>query len=203
MYFSKYNKSSVFFLKKYQNCYLLFSNRVIESLIFSLRYICYLDLGFNTLITYKTLTKFRNTALISVNHLDLLFEYLSLNHNFTNKKKFMFSYVWFFIKKCYINCCYLKGMFLNNFEDGYCIGICGIVGFLFQNKNLLTNFDKKTNTDIFFITRLNFLNKTFVVSQENILKQSTRIFFKLTVSLNYTSKNKDVFLADISKRLQS
>lgn len=195
MYFSKFNKSSFLLLKNYQSCFTSLNNRILKSYIYYSKYKCFLDLSFNTLIEYKSIISCKKNLLVKVVYTKSLFENI-LIYNFLNQKKLIYNCIWYFIKKCYFNGCFLKGRILDVLENGYSIGICGTIGHLPKTDFILINSNKSLKVNIFFITKVNFIKKSYLLSQENILQQSTKTFFKLL-------KNKNLVLANISKRIKS
>ncbi len=195
MRFSKFNKNSLFFFKSYQSCFTSFNNRIFESFIYFLKYRCFLDLGFNTLIEYKSIINYKSILLLKVINTKTLFENI-LIYSFLNQNKLIYDCIWYFIKKCYFNGCFLKGRILDTLENGFSVGICGTIGHLPQNDSVLIDSNKNLKTNLFYIISIDFTKKTYILSQENVLQQSKNIFLKLL-------KIKNLVLANISKRIKS
>ena len=183
MYLTKFNKNSYILLKSSQSCYGYFYNRIIESYTHKLNSKVYLDFGLNCFIEYsnqKDRVADKSKILVSLCNLNDVFDDISINYFFFCKD-FKFLYVWFFIKKSYSNKCYLRGRYLNMLKNGYSIGVCGTVGFLSRIHQHLPYFNKNLNSSVFYVKKLDLTKKVYTLSQKNIVKQSSRVLFKLSL----------------------
>lgn len=197
MHHTKFNKDSLFLIKKSQTCFGNFYNRVVEGIICRSNLKLFIDFGFSSLIEYKNFSNFdcQNLVLISLHQLNSVFDNVVIDRFFSNKD-FRFIYVLYFLKKAYIKKCFLKGRFLNVTRNGYSVGICGTIGFLSKVQLYLPYFNRKFDNSIFYISKLDLIKRIYILSQKNIIKQSSRVLFKLSLSIY---KNKPIIGKCIKK----
>lgn len=186
----KFYKECLFLLKKQQNCYGYFDKRIIEGIVYQLNFKFCIDVGFKSLLDFYDLKCNKHTIFVNFFRLDSIFNEVLINCMFSNKVVKL-SRVWFFLKKSYRNKFYIKGRFLNIIQNGYSIGVCGIVGFLPKKQLGLLQSKIMLNYSIFHIKRIDSSKKIFTLSQKNIIKQSSRILFKLSLNI---IKNKNIHI---------
>jgi hypothetical protein len=185
---TKFIRNNFILLQRFLYCYGFFENRVVEGHNSSFRSKFYLDLGLNRLLEYdNSLIEFnKKKSLFLFYDLDFFFDEMLFDILLFNKK-FVLVWVYYFLKKSYTSYCFLRGRLLNLIKNGYSIGICGIVCFLPKTESQEFYFNRKTKSSIFYIKKLDLLKKICILSQRNIIKQSSRVLFKL--SLNSSKNN--------------
>jgi|688.fasta_scaffold718842_1 ribosomal protein S1 len=119
----------------------------------------------------------------------LRFKITNLNNFFLNKieiklkKTKLSSKILFYIllkqKKKRI---FLKGRLINVIRGGFSVGLCGYIAFLPKSHSFFKFLGKVT---LFFLLSLNFIRKSFVVSQRSITKIVKRRLLKLGSRLVY------------------
>jgi len=186
MVFGRFYKKVAKEFKTYMTCFIFFNYSLIESAVIKCYNYFFFDLGFKYLVKIKKAYRFNflNFTILKIIKLDTLFnetkiEYLNIKSNITNKK------VWFILKKAFENKSFLICRILNPIKDGFAVGFCGVVGYLPKKYYV---FDKKLITSVFTITSVDLFKKTFIVSQKQINKLSSRCLYKLNSKIKYLLK---------------
>lgn len=181
----KYFDKNVFDLKRSMNCYNLFEHRFIESILFRYNDFFFFSLGFKYILEIKKYYSCNNHVLI--NNLSSNDSYSYINFDLIMIKQNIFRYNKLSIlNKVFHYGCFIVGRFLNTLENGFSIGIFGLVAFILK-KSFLHN--KSTLTSIYIINKIDFLSKRFLLSQKLVKKLTYRALFKLSSLIMYINNN--------------
>jgi hypothetical protein len=167
--------------KEYLNCFLFFSNTIIESYVLNCFNFSFFDLGFKYLIKIKKLLSV--FIIVKIVTLETLFHETKVKY-FNYKNIFIKRKIWSILKKAFENKNFLICRILNTIKNGFSIGFCGIVGYL-PKKHCLS---KNLFSSVFIITSLNIFKKTFILSQIQLNRLCSRILYKLRSKMNYIQK---------------
>lgn len=180
---SRFFDNAVVSFKNRISCFTLFSTRIVEGHVYSLKNSPLIDIGFKYLIPYEK-SSIKHTINLKVIRLESILN--NIHPDFVRfKNDLVLNSNWSFIEKAFTSGCILKGRILNPIYNGFCVGIWGFVGFL-PIKHSITN---KCNTrSVFIILDIDYFKNTLILSQSKIDKSSLRILLRLSSQLSYISR---------------
>jgi hypothetical protein len=111
-------------------------------------------------------------------------------------------FIFLFLKQKINKKRYIKGRILNLTKGGYCIGVCGFVGFLPNSQTFLKLKKSVGIKSSFYIIKIDKKKQSFVISQRRIdkiikrriLKLGSRLIYFKTASGEYNSIGQSVRL---------
>jgi ribosomal protein S1 len=176
---------TLFELKSYLNCFSSPKYRIIEGVTLKFENSYVIDIGHKYLIQIKNGNISSYFTILKIFKLETLFkdfdiDYVKFKSDLHNK------FNWSVIKKAFENECFLNGKVLNPLRNGFSVGVCGFVGFIPKKYYLSDNHNINS---IFVLTNVDFMKKTFTLSQKQIDKVTSRTLFKLSSQITYTLKN--------------
>jgi len=182
---NKFYNKTLSELKNYLNCFSSPKHRIIEGVTLKFENSYVIDIGYKYLIQVKNGNFLNYFILLKMFKLETFFkdfdiDFIKFKSDLHNK------FNWSVIKKAFENECFLNGKVLNPLRNGFSVGICGFVGFIPKKYYLGDNHNIYS---IFILTNVDFMKKTFTLSQKQIDKVTSRTLFKLSSQITYTLKN--------------